>query len=268
MMIRGGDGPNMSAMNRMSTALARSGVSGAESRLAPEESPSRDSSESRRSIGGRRRSRRFSQGGDRKKPIDIGGPSVREILAKTEKDRRDAATATAAADIAQVPGSTVRPFSTKIPNAAIAAFRSPTNRLSTSTAVQPGVAMTPEVAAGILANNASPLASSPGLIMPRQIHSTNTAANMADALGIDVDVFLALVPEDPLQVMDDGHKIYSYRELLRRKYQRDYDGVAAANLENHLTDSEFTTVFKMDKSKYGTIPQWKRTSMKQKALLF
>ena len=104
--------------------------------------------------------------------------------------------------------------------------------------------------------------------MPRQIHSTNVAANMAGVLGMDVDTFLALTPEEPSQVMDDGRKIYSYKELLRRKYQRDFDGVVAANLEDHLSDADFATVFRMEKSSYSSIAQWKRTSMKQKALLF
>jgi hypothetical protein len=199
---------------------------------------------------------------------------VREILAKVERDKKEAAEKAEAAKAMQSPdncgsGSSSSSGRTGLSGSIASMFRSPTTaagRASSSPAGVPG--LTPQDQNASILANASPLSSSPGFIMPRQIQSTNVGANMAAAVGLSVDSFIALEPEPSDGMDDEGRPLFSYQELLRRKHQRDYDGVVASSLESHLTDTSFETVFRMDKASYAKIPQWKKTSLKQKALLF
>jgi hypothetical protein len=60
--------------------------------------------------------------------------------------------------------------------------------------------------------------------------------------------FMSMPPEYPLDYEDStGMALYSYKEIVRRNYCKDFSGIDAKNLERYLTDEEFLNVFTMTK---------------------
>lgn len=73
--------------------------------------------------------------------------------------------------------------------------------------------------------------------------NNDLAAKCATVLKISRDAFLNLQPEESKGKTADGKDIYSYCELVRRNFLKDYTGVVQVELEKHLTPQEFSKVF-------------------------
>ena len=76
------------------------------------------------------------------------------------------------------------------------------------------------------------------LLNTRSSTGNDVASRCAAVLNISKTEFLALEPEPP--VIEDQ---YTYRELVRRNYRKEYDDLVQSNLEQYLTDEEFMIVF-------------------------
>ena len=82
------------------------------------------------------------------------------------------------------------------------------------------------------------------LLNTRSSTGNDIASRCAVVLNISKTEFLALEPEPP--VIDDQ---YTYKELVRRNYRKEYDDLIQSNLEQYLTDEEFMIVFGRTKVK-------------------
>lgn len=109
-----------------------------------------------------------------------------------------------------------------------------------------------------------------GLYHARKIPvADNGAVAMACKLGISEAEFLALEPEESIGNDGEGHYFYSYQELLRQKFTRNYkNGVVAMALETYLDNDSFREVFNMGKEEFSKLSAWKKKGLKQKVLLF
>ncbi|EGC38365.1 actin binding protein [Dictyostelium purpureum] len=58
-------------------------------------------------------------------------------------------------------------------------------------------------------------------------------------------------------------KVYTYEELKTKPANIDHN-----NLENYLSDEEFTKIFNMNRDEFGALPAWKRSNLKSKLSLF
>ena len=76
------------------------------------------------------------------------------------------------------------------------------------------------------------------LLNTRSSTGNDVASRCAAVLNISKTEFLALEPEPP--VIEDQ---YTYKELVRRNYRKEYDDLVQSNLEQYLTDEEFMIVF-------------------------
>jgi len=76
------------------------------------------------------------------------------------------------------------------------------------------------------------------LLNTRSSTGNDVASRCAAVLNISKTEFLALEPEPP--VIEDQ---YTYRELVRRNYRKEYDDLVQSNLEQYLTDEEFMIIF-------------------------
>ena len=94
------------------------------------------------------------------------------------------------------------------------------------------------------------------------------AARMSFALGIDRVAFLNLKVEDSKGEDSEHHKFYSYAELLRKRFNKEYGDVKPHELEKHLSDDEFELKFEMNKAAYEKLAPWKQQNMKKALLLF
>lgn len=103
---------------------------------------------------------------------------------------------------------------------------------------------------------------------PPPLHDNGLIAQYANALGLDRQAFLDLKEEKPLSEGSDGKKLYSYRELLRRNYNKDYGDLIQTELEMYLVDDAFVLVFGMNKDEFAKIAKWKRTQLKKNSMLF
>jgi hypothetical protein len=76
---------------------------------------------------------------------------------------------------------------------------------------------------------------------------------------------------------------FSYHELVRKNYVKDYSGgIVQAELEEHLSDPEFSVRFNMTKAsppflphpltppqeQFRALPKWRRTERKKNLMLF
>lgn len=75
------------------------------------------------------------------------------------------------------------------------------------------------------------------------------ASKCALALFMTKEEFLCLDRHEPVRVID-GIPKFTYRELVRRNYIKDYGELAQNELEKHLVDEEFNPVFGRDKVKF------------------
>lgn len=94
------------------------------------------------------------------------------------------------------------------------------------------------------------------------------ASRMSFTLGISRADFLGLNEEAATLLHGDDTPQYSYKELLRRIFHKDYGNMDPSTVEDYLIDSEFQTYFKMDKNVFKELPMWKQTSLKKSLMLF
>jgi hypothetical protein len=94
------------------------------------------------------------------------------------------------------------------------------------------------------------------------------AVRMSFALGMDRAAFLNLGMEESKGEDAEHHALYSYAELLRRRFNKVYGDVKPNELEKHLSDGEFMVKFKMDKQAYDKLAPWKQQNLKKALLLF
>jgi hypothetical protein len=86
-------------------------------------------------------------------------------------------------------------------------------------------------------------------------------------LGIDQDSFFNLVKEGPVGEKD-GLNQYSYQELVRRNYEKEFDDIDSQTIEKYLIDKDFDIKFGMTKELFFVLPQWRRHNLKKGLLLF
>jgi hypothetical protein len=72
------------------------------------------------------------------------------------------------------------------------------------------------------------------------------ASKCAAALKMSRESFLALTPEEPKERSSTGVDLFTYQELVRRNFHKDYEGVSRSELERHLIATEFVSVFEKD----------------------
>lgn len=78
---------------------------------------------------------------------------------------------------------------------------------------------------------------------PQSASNNDLAAKCAAVLKMTRDAFLSLTSEESKGQSEDGKDIYSYRELVRRNFVKDYTGLVQLELEKHLSADEFSKVF-------------------------
>lgn len=107
------------------------------------------------------------------------------------------------------------------------------------------------------------------------ILTTDLIGKCASVLKISREEFLHLTKEAPLEskteVVNDSTEIkhyYSYKELVRRNYYKEYDGLIEGDLENYLTDNEFYLAFEKSRDDFYKQAKWKQIEQKKKAMLF
>jgi hypothetical protein len=75
---------------------------------------------------------------------------------------------------------------------------------------------------------------------------------------------------------------FSYHELVRQNYLKGFRSSSASsskagpssplidfqNIEEHLTDGEFTVRFNLTKEEFRSLPKWKQTERKKNLMLF
>jgi len=100
--------------------------------------------------------------------------------------------------------------------------------------------------------------------------SNDIANRCAAVLKMDKATFLSLPSQGPVRVAatDLDEDNYSFVELVRRNFTKEYQGLVQSDLEKYLTDEEFLTVFLKDKSQFYTQPRWKQMEQKKKSMLF
>jgi hypothetical protein len=94
------------------------------------------------------------------------------------------------------------------------------------------------------------------------------AVRMSFALGMDRSAFIHLREELSKGEDEEHHQLFSYAELLRRRFNKSYGDIEPHELEMHLFDSEFKVKFEMDKATFKKLPNWKQQNMKKALLLF
>jgi hypothetical protein len=94
------------------------------------------------------------------------------------------------------------------------------------------------------------------------------ASRISFTLGISRSEFLGLNEEAASLLDGDDTPRYTYKELLRRIFHKDYGEMDPSNVEIYLLDSEFDTYFKMDRDAFKDLPKWKQTSLKKSLMLF
>lgn len=100
----------------------------------------------------------------------------------------------------------------------------------------------------------------------------------------DKSYFTTLEPEQPVDTVEGNGatslSLYGYRELVRRNIIKSNKEMLTsfsdtematldlANLERHLTDDDFFTIFGKTKGEFNTLAGWKQKDEKKKAFLF
>lgn len=79
--------------------------------------------------------------------------------------------------------------------------------------------------------------------------SNDIANRCAAVLKIDKTAFLSLAPEGPVQAASAAgeDEYYSFVELVRRNFTKEYEGLIQSDLEKYLIEDEFVKVFQKDK---------------------
>lgn len=102
-----------------------------------------------------------------------------------------------------------------------------------------------KIVSGDYSNQAKTLLSADASSSSSVILNNDLASKCAAALKISRDEFMALSPEDPKASIDGVDK-FTYKELVRRNFLKDYTGLLQNELERHLIDDEFVSVFQKD----------------------
>jgi len=100
--------------------------------------------------------------------------------------------------------------------------------------------------------------------------SRKTVVNNASIIVDDKrDMYLSIKPEPSIGTdPKTGRILYSYNELVRRNYLKEFDTVDHQDLEEHLSDGEFLIRFNMTKEEFRRLPKWRRTERKKNLMLF
>jgi hypothetical protein len=124
--------------------------------------------------------------------------------------------------------------------------------------------------------------------------SNDIANRCAAVLKIEKAAFLSLAPEGPVQAASAAgeDEYYSFVELVRRNFTKEYEGLIQSDLEKYLIEDEFVKVFQKDKVCYSLYvcmciyfifhnvlitflqtqfyaqPRWKQMEQKKKSMLF
>ena len=79
--------------------------------------------------------------------------------------------------------------------------------------------------------------------------SNDIANRCAAVLKMDKAAFLSLPTQGPVRIAEAGtdEDNYSFVELVRRNFTKEYQGLVQSDLEKYLTDEEFLSVFLKDK---------------------
>ena len=77
--------------------------------------------------------------------------------------------------------------------------------------------------------------------------SNDVANKCAAVLKMDKSTFLSLSPEEAIKTDSNGNQFFSFTELVRRNYTKEYIGLLQSDLEKYLTDEEFLIVFEKNK---------------------
>ena len=94
------------------------------------------------------------------------------------------------------------------------------------------------------------------------------ARKFAYITGVDRISFITMEPESSVGVNDKGEEMYSYRELLRRQFKKDFGEMDRKKAEYYLIEKEFKNVFSVSKDDWYNLPEWKKKSQKQSSMLF
>lgn len=90
----------------------------------------------------------------------------------------------------------------------------------------------------------------------------------ASALGMDLSSFLEMEAEGAVGRNAEGLVLLSYRELVRRNFNKEYEGLRRTELEEHMTPAAFKELFGMSKESFRLLPQWRRNGKKRALMLF
>lgn len=90
----------------------------------------------------------------------------------------------------------------------------------------------------------------------------------ASQAKLSKEAFLSLAPADPIGKDANGEDVYSYHELLRRNFRKDYGELKQTELQRYLADAEFAAVFGKTKQEFDAQAKWRQVDQKKKALLF
>eukprot|EP01034_Spumella_vulgaris_P032286 gene32286-39865_t len=100
---------------------------------------------------------------------------------------------------------------------------------------------------------------------------SDVASKCAAALKMTKGAFAVLTLEEGWESdQPDGAvaMYYSYQELVRRNFAKEYVDLTRSELEKYLCDEEFATVFQKTKDQFFAQPRWKQMDQKKKAMLF
>lgn len=90
----------------------------------------------------------------------------------------------------------------------------------------------------------------------------------ASQAKLSKEAFLSLSAAGPIGIDANGDDVYSYHELLRRNFCKDYGTLKQTELQRYLADAEFTAVFGKTKQEFDAQAKWRQVDQKKKALLF
>jgi len=100
----------------------------------------------------------------------------------------------------------------------------------------------------------------------------DVATRCAAALRISKAEFMSLAPEEPVfvpeKVTDTDLPLYTYREVVRRNFQKQCVDMNQSILEMYVCDDEFMNVFQRTKAEFSRLPRWRQVEQKKKAMLF
>ena len=104
-----------------------------------------------------------------------------------------------------------------------------------------------------------------GVMQDGQETSSQKPSAMQEGLR---DKLVMAEAEDPIDKTADGTLLFSYNELIRRNFVKEYESLDKVNLEIHLTDDDFIVIFGTTREEFKCFPKWKQIQKKKDLLLF